>query len=233
MPSGEGNAGERWKTAKKQRWTCSALFLYISLPMLCRTTAWNFQKLFSYKFFWRKCRTCSRSLFSTAAHFHLALVAASISPFVTAATKFSCSSNKINISFAIFFLSLALDLCSPFSRWASLACRLLFRFLCLSLPLFSKFVYMTITLSLILQTTRIQNHLQDAGDYAISHQNNFELHLGCHTCRLNYFTLVYLWCGRTVVRFMVTWLPIFLGWIDFLTHGAPLRARESSAIRSV
>ena len=77
-------------------------------------------------------------------------------------------------------------------------------FLCLSLALYSKFVDMTITLSLILQTTRIQKHLQDAGDYAISHQNNFELHLGCHTCRLNYFTLVYLWCGRTVVRFMVT-----------------------------
>ena len=32
---------------------------------------------------------------------------------------------------------------------------------------------------------------------------------------------------------MVTLLPNFLGWIDFLTHGAPLRAlhaRESSAI---
>ena len=24
--------------------------------------------------------------------------------------------------------------------------------------------------------------LQDAGDYAISLQNNLELHLGCHTC---------------------------------------------------
>ena len=28
----------------------------------------------------------------------------------------------------------------------------------------------------------------------------FELHLGCHTCCLNYFTLVCLWCGRTVGR---------------------------------
>ena len=36
----------------------------------------------------------------TAAHFHLALVAAPISHFVTAATKFSCcSSNKKKISF--------------------------------------------------------------------------------------------------------------------------------------
>ena len=42
--------------------------------------------------------------------------------------------------------------------------------------------------------------LQDVGGYAISHQNNLELHLGCHTCWLSYFTLVYLWCGRTVGR---------------------------------
>ena len=38
------------------------------------------------------------------------------------------------------FLSLALDLCRPFSRWASLACRLLSLFLCLSPALYSKFV---------------------------------------------------------------------------------------------
>ena len=40
--------------------------------------------------------------------------------------------------------------------FASLACRLLSLFLCLSLALYSKFVDMTIYLSLILQTTRIQ-----------------------------------------------------------------------------
>ena len=43
--------------------------------------------------------------FFTAAHIHLALVAASISHFVTAATKFSCcSSNKIMSH--VFYLSL-------------------------------------------------------------------------------------------------------------------------------
>ena len=48
----------------------------------------------------------SFTFFFTAAHFHLALVAASISHFVTAATKFSCcSSNKKNVSF-VFYLSL-------------------------------------------------------------------------------------------------------------------------------
>ena len=33
-----------------------------------------------------------------------------------------------------------------------------------------------------------------------SRQDNLELHFGCHTCWLSYFTLVCLWCGRTVSR---------------------------------
>ena len=83
--------------------------------------------------------------------------------------------------------------------------------------LYCKFVDMTIqNISLILQTTRIQKQFplsvfvfndslvvsasQDAGGYAISRQNILELHLGCHTCCLSYFTLVFLWCGRTVGR---------------------------------
>ena len=90
-----------------------------------------------------------------------------------------------------------------------------FFFLSLSLALYSKFVDMTIYLSLILETTQIQKQfplsvfvfidslvvsaLQDSGGYAISRQNNLELHLGCHTW-LSYFTLVCLWCGRTVHR---------------------------------
>ena len=122
----------------------------------------------------------------------------------------------------------------------SLACRLLSIFLCLSLALFSKFVDMTINLSLILQTTRIRKQfplsfivfidssvvsaLKDSGGYAISSQNNLELHLGCYTCWLSYFTLVLcLWCGRTVGggRCTVTCLPNFLEWIDFLSYGTP------------
>ena len=57
----------------------------------------------------------------------------------------------------------------------------------------------------------------------ISRRNNLELHLGCHTIWLSYFTLVCLWCGRTVEggRCTVTWLPNFLGRIDFLSYGAP------------
>ena len=150
------------------------------------------------------------------------------------------------------FLSLALDLqpCRPFSRWASLACRLLSLFLSPSLALYSKFVDMTIDLSLILQTTRIQKQfplsvfvfidslvvsgLQDARGYAISRQNNYELHLGCHTCLLSYFTLVCLWCGRTVRQAYGHVITKFSqrgrhAVLHFLSHGAPwpaLRTRE-------
>ena len=62
---------------------------------------------------------------------------------------------------------------------------------------------MTINLSLILQTTRIQKQfplfvfvfivylvvsaLDDSGGYAISRQNNLDLRLGCHTCRSELF----------------------------------------------
>ena len=53
-----------------------------------------------------------RSLFFTAAHFHLALVAASISPFFTAATKFSCYSSNKKMS-PLFFISRSKSL-SPF-----------------------------------------------------------------------------------------------------------------------
>ena len=89
---------------------------------------------------------------------------------------------------------------------------------------------MIINLSLILKKTWIQRQfplssfvfidslaasaLQEVGGYAISCQNNLELHLGCHTCWLSYFTLVCLWCGWTV-GCTVTWLPNFLGWVDY------------------
>ena len=150
MLSGEGNAGERWKTAiglisKKTTLHVQHTFLYISLPLFCTTTSWNLQKLFfmeemSYVF--------SFTFFFTAVHFLLALVAASISHFVTTATKFSCFSSTKKMS--PLLLSLALDLSRRFSRWASLACRLSSLFLCLSLALYSKFVDVTINLSLIL-----------------------------------------------------------------------------------
>ena len=50
--------------------------------------------------------------FFTAAHFHLALVAASISHFVTVATKFSCPSSNKKMC-PLFFISCSRSL-SPF-----------------------------------------------------------------------------------------------------------------------
>ena len=58
------------------------------------------------------------------------------------------------------------------------------------------------------------------GSHVISFQiKPIELLLSCHTCWLSYFTLVCLWCGGTVARSLarctVTWLPNFLGWVDY------------------
>ena len=129
-----------------------------------------------------------------------------------------------------FFISRSKSLAPlTFSRWASLACRPLSLFLCLSLALYSKFVDMTIHPNTDAETIAVSvfvfidssvvSALQDAGGYAISRQNNLELHLGYYTCWLSYFTLVCLWCGRSLGRrdgrWTVTWLPSFLRWVDY------------------
>ena len=150
MLSGEGNAGERWKTtigliSKKATLLvqkCSTLFLYISLPLFWTTSMWNFQKLLCYTLFGGNVVRVFVHLFFHCRSFSpCILFATCISHFVTAATKFSCcSSNKKKCLLCFFF-----------SRWAWLACRLLSLFLCLSLALYSKFVDMTINLlSLVL-----------------------------------------------------------------------------------
>ena len=77
------------------------------------------------------------------------LVADSIYHFLTAATKFHDVVFPTKKMSPLLF-SLALALRRSFSRWASLACRLLSLFLCLPLSLYSIFVDMTINLSLIL-----------------------------------------------------------------------------------
>ena len=71
------------------------------------------------------------------------------------------SGAKLSHSFSkkivpLFFISVSLALCRAFYRLASMACRLLSLFLCLSLSLYSKLLDMTINLSLILKITRIQ-----------------------------------------------------------------------------
>ena len=115
MLSGEDNEnGEKTTIGliSKKVITCSTLFLYISLPLFCTTTTRNFQKLLSYTFYGGNVVRVLVHFFFTAAHFHLALVAASISHFVTAATKFSCCSSNKKMS-PLFFISRSRSL-SPF-----------------------------------------------------------------------------------------------------------------------
>ena len=90
MLSREGNASNQQKSysARAAHFFCT--FLCRCFARLHRETSTNFL----VTRFLRKCRTCSRSLFFTAAHFHLALVAAGISHFVTTPTKFSCCSSN-------------------------------------------------------------------------------------------------------------------------------------------
>ena len=119
MLSGEGNPGERWKTttgliSKNVTLHVQHTFLYISLSLFCTTTTWNvrnFLHVTRYTFF--RFRTCLVRFFFTAAHFHLALVAGSTSPFVTPATKFSCCSSNEKRCLLCFFISRSRSL-SPF-----------------------------------------------------------------------------------------------------------------------
>ena len=149
MLSCEGNAERRWKTTiglKKATFARAHFFLHffavvlhdynVKLP---ETSLKEMSHAFLFTFFFLL------PLMFTG----LPLVATSISHVVTAAiTKFSCRFSNKKVSFV--FWSLALDLCRPFYRWASLACRLLSRFLCLSLArLYSRFVGTPINLSLI------------------------------------------------------------------------------------
>ena len=70
--------------------------LHVNRPLVTR-----FWEEMSYVFLF--------TFFFTAAHFHLALVAASTSHFVTAATKFSCYSSNKKMS-TLFFISCARSL---------------------------------------------------------------------------------------------------------------------------
>ena len=80
------------------------LFFYISFPLFCTTTTWNFQKLPSCAFYGENVVRVLVHLFFSLLLI-LTLVAASISHFLTAAIKFSCySSNKKCL---VCFLSLA------------------------------------------------------------------------------------------------------------------------------
>ena len=104
----------------------------------------------------RECRTFYRSFFFFfhCRSFSLFVVAASISHFLTTATKFSwCSPNK---KMSPLFFTLALDLCHLFFSMTFAGLPPTSHFLFLSLSPYSKFAGMIINLRLILQTTLIQ-----------------------------------------------------------------------------
>ena len=111
MLSCEGNATIRL-VSKKATLHEQHIFLYISLPLFYTTTTWNFQKLLSYTFYGGNVVRVLVHFFFTAAHFHLALVAASISYFLTAATKMWCCSCTKKMS-PLLFISRSRSL-SPF-----------------------------------------------------------------------------------------------------------------------
>ena len=117
MLSCKDNAGERWKTTidligKKATLHVQHTFLYIFLPLFCTTTTWNFHKLLSYTLYGGNVVRVLAHFFFPAAHFHLAMVAAGISYFLTAATKLSCCSCNKKLS-PFLFISRSRSL-SPF-----------------------------------------------------------------------------------------------------------------------
>ena len=120
MLSGEGNAGERWKTAiglfskKKATLHVQHTFLYISFPLFCTPTTWNFQKLLSCTFYGGNVVRVLVQFFFFFFFLLLifTLVAATFSHFVTVATKFSCCSSNKKMS-NLFSISRSRSL-SPF-----------------------------------------------------------------------------------------------------------------------
>ena len=109
MLSGEGNAGEPVKKA-----TLHVPHTFFVLTFLCRCFAQlpgetfkNFLQC-SYTFYGGNVLRVLVHFFFNATHFHLAMVAASISRFVTAVTKVSCcSSNNSNSRTLSLFFSLS------------------------------------------------------------------------------------------------------------------------------
>ena len=160
MLSGEGNAREQWITttcliSKKAILQMQHTFWYISLPLFCTTTTWNFQKLLSWTFY-------GGNVIRILIHFFFSLpLIFTLHWWPLAFLIFSPPLKNCHVVLPtkkmspLLFISCSRSL-SPFFSLSFPGCHLLSLFLCLSFALFSKFVDMTINLSLILQTTRIK-----------------------------------------------------------------------------
>ena len=223
MLSGEAHDnGDKTATgliSKKTILKVQHTFLYISLPLFCTTTTWNFQKLpAGYTFFGGK-------VVLVFVHFSFSYRRYKIS---------CCSSNKKCL---LCFFSLAPALFLIELRWPV---ALLSLFLCLSVSLYSKFLGMTINLSLYFrQHGQIQKHFplsvfvfldslvvfasQDAGARPrqtdnLTFINNYH-RLTCSGCTDG---------GRSGV--MGRAIRPGHGFPICLTHGAPLRARERAPL---
>ena len=152
---------------------------------------------------------------------------------------------KKNVSFVVYLshsISVALFLFE--FRWPA-AFSL---FLCLSLALYSKFVDMTINLSLILQKTRIQKQFPLFGFVFIDSlvasalQTRVAMRFPAKITSSFMWVIIRLielfhigmpWCGRTVGS-TVTGLPNFVGWVDYhiflpMVLRCALFAHENSA----
>ena len=144
MLSGEGNENGK-KTAigpisKKSNFARAAHFFVHFFAVVLHDCNVKRPETSWLQVLWRKCRTCSCSLFFfTVAHFHPG------GRQHPAATKFHVVLPTKNVS--LYFLSLAL---APFLVELCWPVALLSLFLCLSFSLYLKFVDMTINLSLIL-----------------------------------------------------------------------------------
>ena len=133
----------------------------------------------------------------------------------------------------LFFLSLAPDLCRPCPRLSLASLPPTFSFsLCFSSAVF-QFVVMTINLSWILETTRIQKQFPLSVFVSIDYlvvtrvamRFPAKIISSCIWVAIPVDWVIFHWyaCGadgRSLAR--CTWLPNFLGWVDLLTHGAPL-----------
>ena len=120
MLSGEGNEnGEKNKNRSNKQKSNFPLTVHFFGTFLCRCLARlqreTLRNFLVTRFLEEMSYVFSFTLFFIAVHFYFALVAANISHVVTPATKFSCCSSNKKMS-SLFFLSLALDLCRPFSR---------------------------------------------------------------------------------------------------------------------
>ena len=149
MVSNKGNAGECWKTtidliSKTSNFARAAHFF---CTFLCHCFAW-LQRETSWKFLVARFMEEMSYVFSFLFFFHygsfspclggLPILPPPLQNFLVVLPTKKC---------LLCFLSLTLDLCHPFSRWASLTCCLLSPFRYLSPALYSKFVDMTINLS--------------------------------------------------------------------------------------